>query len=976
MFIKRVIIVLAMCLSPMVFAQQIPFPKLPPQGVVNTIEKANILIALDTSGSMEWLMTSTATASCGPSKRMYVAAQTIFNLVSGFQNVANFGLIRWNSGYGNDDYRNPFAGVPLSPVSNQRILDITTRYLSGCSVTAPELAAPGGTDVNNYGMRNVTNYVQANSALFTGSCKRTLVLLISDGEWNDGRCDPNTACTATYTRGAASQAANLRNNFGITTTTIGITNTGVPAQYQFVSTAGGGGQALFASNQVDLQNQIQSKLTTFLADAFTATAPAVMPSTTTGNLIYQPTFEYRRDGQWKGLLKAYKLDISGSSATLQWEAGQKLLGVDPSTRNLWTVGSGLPIGNYRNFTEANVSSLRRLLNPLWTSSTSDGVARTLIRFVQGYDIYNEETVSPQDRRWILGDIYNSKPVYVGPPEERTKDDPDKVGVIGHFEQYYPGAYTRYVNSWATRQPILLAASNTGVLHAFDPNPDPNIGGRELWGFIPPPILDKLNQMSGSGKSVARYMIDGSITARDVFVNGQWRTYVAFSYGLGARALTVMDVTNSMAPTHVFSVENVSNGNVLQVRYWDSAGNLTFPSVSANSPFRQYLELGYSKSTPIFSYGKNTSNAYASVLVIGGGQANPSTLVSGGTSILKPQTGNLGYVINLDGAAIDILGTNNAKPGAIMRTLAAHNPPNFYSGCPNCLIPTNQLITDFELIEGGQTSRTKGRYGFQLFMPNFSGALQTVDLSATSPGYSMTAAEFTNFAPEKFGLGKTVTQENDRMLTVPISISTLTHRKGNSDLNLTFGTGDMTNLSLSGKRIDNRVYSLQDSEAAIMAGSSFSESDLISLPLNQTACPMPAGRKGWTLVINSLIARDNANNSYSLNNGKVASKILQYGGSTVVPIYVPRNDGQCSIGNSAIVLRDTACGFDKQSQVFANSMIGGVTVLGETLVIGISGNAGTSQLGNFRKTDNLIIGKGTFDSSGSGSVNIYNKQRVR
>jgi Tfp pilus tip-associated adhesin PilY1 len=969
-FIKRVTLVLAMCFSPMVFAQQIPFPKLPPQGVVSTIEKANILIALDTSGSMEWLMTSTATAPCGPTKRMFVAAQTIRNLVSGFQNVANFGLIRWNSGYGNDDFRSPFAGVAISTTSNQQILDITTRYLSRCSASAGELAAPGGTDVNNYGMRNVTNYVQANRALFAGSCRRTLVLLISDGEWNDGRCDPNTTCTATYTRGAANQAASLLANFNITTTTIGITNTGVPAQYQFVSTAGGGGQALFASNQVDLQNQIQSKLTTFLADAFTATAPAVMPSTTSGNLIYQPTFEYRRDGQWKGLLKAYKLDISGSSATLQWEAGQKLLGVEPSTRNLWTVGGGLPTGSIRNFIDTNVSRLRSLLNPLWTSSINDGVASTLIRFVQGYDIYNEESVSPQTSRWILGDIYNSKPVYVGPPQEITKDNPDKVGVIGHFEQYYPGAYTRYVNSWATRQPILLAASNTGVLHAFDPNPDPNIGGRELWGFIPPPILDKLNQMSGSGKSVARYLIDGSITARDVFVNGQWRTYVAFSYGLGARALTVMDVTNSMAPTHVFSVENVSNGNILQVRYWDSAGNLTYPSVSATSPFRQYLELGYSKSTPIFTFGKNISNAYASVLVVGGGQADPSTLVSGGTSILKPQTGNLGYVINLDGAAIDILGTNNVKPGAIMRTLAAHNPPNFYSGCPNCSVPQpNQLTTDFELIEGGQTSRTKGRYGFQLFMPNFAGAVQSVDLTGASAGYLMSAPELTNFA------GNAVTKDNDRMITVPISISTLTHRKVDGDLNITFGTGDMTSLS-SRDAIANQVYSLQDSEAAIMAGSSFTISNLVPLPANSTACPMPAGRKGWALDIDPLTARDEAGTTYPLANGKVASKILQYGGSTVVPIYVPRRDGQCSIGNSAVVLRDTACGFDKQSQVFANSMIGGVTVLGETLVIGISGNAGTRQLGNFRKTDNLIIGKGTFDSSGSGSVNIYNKQRLR
>lgn len=976
MHIKRIILGLFISLlSHAAFAQQVPLPKLPPQGVVNTLEKANIIIALDTSGSMEWLMTSTNTAPCGSQKRMHVAAQTILNLVNGFNNVANFGLIRWNSGYSNDDFRSPYAGVPISTTSNQRILDITTRYLSRCSSTAPELAAPGGTDVNNYGMRNVTNYVNANPSLFTGSCKKTLVLLISDGEWNDGQCDPKlSSCTARYTRGAATQAANLRTTYGITTSTIGITNTGVPAQYQFVSDAGGGGPALFASNQVDLQNQIQAKLTTFLADAFTATAPAVMPSLTEGSLIYQPTFEYRRDGQWKGLLKAYRLDVSGSSASLVWEAGQKLLAIEPSTRNLWTVGGGLLAGGvYRNFTEANVSSLRRLLNPVWTNPSNDAAARLLIRFVQGYDVYNEESESPADRRWMLGDIYNSKPIYVGPPQDRTKDDPDKVGVIGYFEQIAPGAFTQYVNTWAGRQPILLAASNTGVLHAFDPSVSSSTGGREIWGFIPPPILDKLIQMSGSTRSQARFMIDGSITARDVYVNGQWRTYVAFSYGQGARALTVMDVTNTLAPTHVFSIENYMSGATSQIRYWDANGNLSYPSAS-DPYFKQFSELGFSRSTPIFTFGKNVNNSYSSVLVLGGGYANPSNLVSTtAPSVLKPQTGNVGYVINLDGPSLDPAGTLNKKPGSIVRALAAHNPAFTYSNCPNCSIPYNQLINDFELIEGGQTARTKGRYGFELFMPNYSGAVQSVDLSSSSPALTQFASvlELSNFAP-----GNTVTQLNDRMMTVPISISSLTHRKVDGDLNLTFGTGDMTNLSLSGKQIDNRVYSLQDSETAIMAGNLFAESNLVSLPASSTACPMPSGRKGWVLTINSLSARDDANNAYSLRNGKVASKILQYGGSTVIPIYVPRNDGQCSIGNSAVVLRDTACGFDKQSQVFANSMIGGVTVLGETLVIGISGNAGTRQLGNFKKTDNLIIGKGIFDSTGSGSVNIYNKLRLR
>ncbi len=975
MCVKKLLCIFITCWAPNIFSQQIPLSKLPPQGVVNTIEKANIIIALDTSGSMTGRLGTSGAFGCNSNQRMWVAAQTINNLVNSFGNVANFGLIRWNNRSGNDDFNRPYAGVSISPVSNQTLLDITARYMRACESRnggAPELAAPGGTHVDTSGMANVTNYVRENSSLFAGSCKRTLVLLISDGDWWDDRCDPRlSTCNAPRTRNAANMAASLRSAFGVTTTTIGISRDGLESQYQFVSDAGGGGQTLLATDQVALQNGIQARLTTFLADAFTATAPAVMPSLTEGSLIYQPTFEYRREGQWKGLLKAYRLDVSGSSASLVWEAGQKLLAIEPSTRNLWTVGGGLTAGGiYRNFTEANVSSLRNLLSSAWTSASNDAAARLLIRFVQGYDVYNEESEFPADRRWMLGDIYNSKPIYVGPPQDRTKDDPDKVGVIGYFEQIAPGAFTRYVNSWAGRQPILLAASNTGVLHAFDPSVSSSSGGREIWGFIPPPILNKLIQMTPSTRSQARFMIDGSITARDVYVNGQWRTYVAFSYGQGARALTVMDVTNTLAPTHVFSVENYMSGNASQIRYWDANGNLSYPSAS-DPYFRQFAELGYSRSTPIFTFGKNVNNSYGSVLVVGGGYANPSNLVSAGTSILKPQTGNVGYVINLDGPSLDPAGTINKKPGSILRALAAHNPPFTYSGCPNCSIPYNQMINDFEVIEGGQTSRTKARYGFELFIPNYSGAVQSVDLSGASPGYVMGALELPNFSP-----GNTVTQINDRMITVPISISTLTHRKVDGELNLTFGTGDMTNLSLSGKQIDNRVYSLQDSETAIMTGSLFSEANLVSIPSSSTACPMPTGRKGWSLTINSLTARDEANTAYSLRNGKVASKVLQYGGSTVVPIYVPRNDGQCSIGNSAVLLRDTACGFDKQSQVFANSMIGGVTVLGETLIIGISGNAGTKQLGNFKKTDNLIIGKGTFDSTGSGSVNIYNKQRLR
>jgi hypothetical protein len=60
------------------------------------------------------------------------------------------------------------------------------------------------------------------------------------------------------------------------------------------------------------------------------------------------------------------------------------------------------------------------------------------------------------------------------------------------------------------------------------------------------------------------------------------------------------------------------------------------------------------------------------------------------------------------------------------------------------------------------------------------------------------------------------------------------------------------------------------------------------------------------------------------------------------------------------------------------MIGGISVFGDAVFIGVSGNAGSESLaGGFNRTDNLISGKGNFTStSSSGSLTVYGKQRKR
>lgn len=966
---KQILLSAITCLS--VFAAQAQMTKLPPQGVVNNIAPANILISLDTSGSMS-------------GQNMDNAVTAIRSIVTKFGGVARFGLSRWNSGSSYDDFNSPIIPIdPNSQNSNNAIIADANYYLQ-TPRKAKTFWYAGSTHAADRGMGYPLKYFTtgAGRGLVGGNCQKTIIILISDGAWPSA--DPAKAATT---------ATLLRTNYGVTTVVLGIDAVYAPGSprwnsYNIVSSAGGGGTPLFSGNAAQMETELTAKLSTVLAESFTATAPAVMSSVSAGSLIFQPTFEYRAKGQWKGYLKAYNLDTVANDVALKWEFGANLANVEPEQRNLWTVAPNLPTpaqSLYKNFTVGNVTWLRGALSSFWNSSLYDTDANTLIRFVQGYDVYDDDqnlVKGYPNRRWALGDVFHAKPVYVGPPQKIVTDDPSRVGVIGHFESLAPNAYNNFVTTWQNRTPVLLAASNSGVLHAINPS-----NGTELWGFIPPPVLDKLIYMSptsATDPSQARYLIDGDITVRDVYVNNQWRTYAALTYGFGARAFTVLDITNTTAPKHVVSVENVMEGGVWTVKMWDENGSKSSPNggLAAFSPYKQ---LGYTVAAPIFSFAKNINGQYAPVMILSAGFSSPTALVAGATGNVKPDTGNVVLVVNLDGATVDPSGTNATRVGAVVRSIDAHNPVGAYAGCPgpSCNVPMNQLLTDVEVIEGGRTSRMQSRFGAELFIPNYNGSLQAVDLSGTAPvttNLNVNASPVATFSP-----GNSVTNMNDRMITVPISISSLTYTKTPGQLNVAFGTGDMTNLNLAGKipDVDNKVYSFQGPESTFFANASYATTDLVDVSMGASACPMPLGKKGWMLSLNSQSAITETGASVNTLYGKVASKVVQYGGATIVTVYKPRTDGQCSIGDSALFLRDSVCGTNKQSQAFSNAMIGGATVIGDTVVIGISGASGRKSLdtttGNrFTKVDNLIIGKGNFDfsSSGIGSVNIYNKQQVR
>ena len=83
---------------------------------------------------------------------------------------------------------------------------------------------------------------------------------------------------------------------------------------------------------------------------------------------------------------------------------------------------------------------------------------------------------------MLGDIYHSQLVEVGPPSANT----DFINLNQEAYWRAKNNYQSFATTHANRERIIYAGANDGMLHAFNART-----GQEEWGFIPPFIAAKL-----------------------------------------------------------------------------------------------------------------------------------------------------------------------------------------------------------------------------------------------------------------------------------------------------------------------------------------------------------------------------------------------------------------------------------------------------------------------------------------------------
>jgi len=131
-------------------------------------------------------------------------------------------------------------------------------------------------------------------------------------------------------------------------------------------------------------------------------------------------------------------------------------------------------------------------------------------------------------RNVLGDIANSNPWLVAPPQ------------TGRSDVDFPN-YNAFRVGNKTRTKVLYVGANDGMLHAVNAS-----NGAELFAYIPSFVQANLHELSRASYA-HNYFVDGSPFAADVDLSG-WKTVLAGGANKGGKGYYLLDVTSPTTNT--------------------------------------------------------------------------------------------------------------------------------------------------------------------------------------------------------------------------------------------------------------------------------------------------------------------------------------------------------------------------------------------------------------------------------------------
>lgn len=324
----------------------------------------------------------------------------------------------------------------------------------------------------------------------------------------------------------------------------------------------GRGQYFSAGNPTALTNSLNSALDSIKAitGAASAASTSSLQPVQGDNDIYVAQFTTQK---WVGDVLSFKIDpVTGLiSQNPTWSARTQLDGSTPDSRaiyyaaptgntlhaftyaNLKADGYNSYFDNFCSKTGANAGAAPQQCATLTTAQQSTANTGTnLVGYLRG-----DQTLSTyyRERDNLLGDIINASPLFVGKPGFK----------------YTENNYQTFATNNASRQAVVLAAANDGMLHALD-----RTTGNELWAFVPTAVMPNLYKLADTSYSnFHAYFVDGSPQIGDIYVDdgdgkgAHWKTIVVGGLNDGGRSYYALDLTDPANPKLLWQFTDTNLG---------------------------------------------------------------------------------------------------------------------------------------------------------------------------------------------------------------------------------------------------------------------------------------------------------------------------------------------------------------------------------------------------------------------------------
>ncbi|MCL4185320.1 MAG: hypothetical protein KJ011_17945, partial [Burkholderiaceae bacterium] len=327
----------------------------------------------------------------------------------------------------------------------------------------------------------------------------------------------------------------------------------------------GRGKYFSAKSPESLASGIQKALSGVSARTASAAAAATSNLEPVGGDNYAYVAMYKTV-DWDGDIAAREIDLTVGtvSDTANWSAQAQLdakTSASSDTRTIYFNGGGA----LKTFTAGNLTAqiTANYFQPgpgnpngqlsqypdLTASEQAQATQTSVINFLRGQTQHEDEGTNTwklyRDRKHALGDIVSAAPVYVRKPPFSYSDD----------------NYSAFIEKHKTRQAVLYAGGNDGMLHAFDGET-----GAELWAFVPTAVIPQLYKLADKDYSTNhRFYVDGPMTVGDVCPStscdaDQWKTLLVGGLGKGGRAYYALDVTNPTSPQVLWEFTDANLGH--------------------------------------------------------------------------------------------------------------------------------------------------------------------------------------------------------------------------------------------------------------------------------------------------------------------------------------------------------------------------------------------------------------------------------